>query len=464
MSASSATTRPEYRVNVTSGPRDVVTIYDSSGGQVARDVHSVSVTVPRGLYTIRTEFAAEMRDQDVKIDGPLDLVLPPVDAYSAAPLTDAVTSHEYYTDPSIHCSNQPTRPPLIASGGPPASRMMLFFRALASDAPRDTSFANVLSLCDANGNHLSNFGPATTARDDAAGWLAFSADASPGLYRLHHDGKTPREIALRLEPSWATYWFVMIDAEPRFDNMSVVMAHPAAGFAPNDDSARAIDLGLWSLQNGVTAFPRTAMSLLLTGKFDNPLMGLIGVWLLLRKPKVTSSELIAPLANLQSILGESPDVIALENAVSRRFPADYTLPLHPPLSDVPMLRASLEALVDASVDRDDVIAEGSLLDRITSNRYTDSSWTTWKPLTADAQKEEFDWVDYAVYDALSSAAKTGWLSTIELQDLARVTRLPQRTVLDRVRKLRAATSPSVEKFLDSNAPTILSDMISKTTF
>jgi hypothetical protein len=465
MSASNASTSSTtYPVQVTAGnPRDVVTIYDSAGVQRAREVGGVTLSLPRGLYTLRVQFAAETRDEVLKVIAPVTKKLEAVNVYSATPLTDAVTSHEYYTDPSVECSKTPTRPAPLPGRAMGMSRIMLFFRALDHNAKGDMSFADRLTVCDAQGNAIADFSAANTRRNDASGWIALSADAPPGFYRLRYDGKTPREVALRLTPRWATYWFIFFDKEPRFDTMTGVMSRPSDGFHPSDDDARAIDLGLWSLQNGFAAFPREAANKLLMGKFDNPLMGLIGAWLLLRKPGVKEQELLAPLANLRRLLGDQPDVVALEAAAREKWASIALPPVHL-LTEPPMLRAGLDALIEISIRSSAPIVEGSLLDRLLGVKYGDSPWTTWKPL--DAQEHEVDWVDRTVAEALMSAFSTKRDSSrIDIQTFARIAGLPQRVIKQRVQKLRSlAATAGAQKVLDSERPGELLDALSKATF
>lgn len=447
MSSSSAmpttTTRPTYPVQVTAGPDDVITIWNGSGQELAREVHTLRIELPRGLYSVRTEFASRTRDEDIRVDRPIDLLLP-VGAYSAAPLTDTVTAHEYYTGPAVNFSRISTRPD-VPPDGTATARIMLFFRAFSRDTNVDLAYADRLSLRDVHGNEVCSFKPGSAERDPQTGWVALSVKLRPGLYRLHYDGKTPREIALRARNEWDIFWFVMVDeGEPRFDAMSAVLAAPGNGFHPADRAARAIDLGLWSLQNGVTAFPRDEMQALLTGKFDNPLSGVIGVHLLLRRTKLEPDEVKVPIECLRTLLGETPDVVALEIAASHRFPSLWPNRPFAPQHDPPILRAGLQILYECCIDHPDLIAEGSLLERIAACRYGDSPWTTWDPrglaVVAETPEDPLDWIDYTIADVLESANKRNQIGELELGEVARAANVPQRVASKRISKLRSTTS------------------------
>ena len=77
------------------------------------------------------------------------------------------------------------------------------------------------------------------------------------------------------------------------------LAREGQGFSPRDEVAAGVDLATDSLLNGTDLPPQRALNVLLTGKFENPLLGLIGAHCLLREPEPRKELIHEVLDNLE---------------------------------------------------------------------------------------------------------------------------------------------------------------------
>jgi len=134
-----------------------------------------------GSYKLRTDLRHATMETEIVLKAPLIIstkeqmsAFP--ELYSAAPLDNSPTTHEYYSHPSRQWSHQPTRPPL----GEGDSSLMIFIRAVdANKFEPNSDLAKGLALLDSDGNPISEFGPSDTRRDEQFGWIALHAGAAP---------------------------------------------------------------------------------------------------------------------------------------------------------------------------------------------------------------------------------------------------------------------------------------------
>jgi hypothetical protein len=473
MSSSDSTATTEtFPVRITANENDVITIFDGRGNTVAREVHVCQTVLPRGLYTVRTQFAAATNEQVIRVVGPINLQAKAPEPFSAIPHFFSSSAHEYYSYTSAEWSIKDTR---AAIGPPPHdARLMLYVRAVDADQYKGGPLLQGLSLRDEYGDPIAQIDGSATHADMNAGYAAFSVAARAGAYRLRYDGSEPREAVLTLFQHWATNAFILFRDTPRLATMSMALSHMGLPFDPTARVAQTIDLGLWSLQNGVTAFPREAMHFLLDGKFENPLSGLLGAHLLLLRPDTRYEQTVVPLTNLRNLLGDSSDVRALELIASRRWP-EQRPPDARPILTAPMLRASAEALIEAAAAYPQVLPETSLVARAAPYRYTDSPWFMWDPVRVKDQSEEsfesmptrsldfgrtgdltasalprqpkLDWVDYGLLDLLARNARRKRSGPFTITSIARSMDLPASTVRTRLERLHqfAATGMTSQK-------------------
>ena len=364
-----------------------ITLLDGLDEQIARGHGEVAATVPAGLYRAQIERAGVRAEQLIRHDGPETVRVAEPQRFSAVPANDTATSHEYYQGPAMHFSQTTTAPPLGDGGG-----LFIFVRAPSADVARGPLADLDLRLLDYDGTELAVLDATTTQHDDRSGWLAFHADAAAGEYVLRSGSE--REMALAVFADWQTQVFLTLAGGVSFASASMLLGR--FGFAPDDATSQAIDAALSGLQNGTDTLPASQRQYLLYGKFDNPMLGLVGAYSLLRFGTPERAQIEMILGNLQSLLGpRQPDVQALELLAARYFGDPLpTLPLQRP----PLLRAGLEAVLEQPglVPSDSVIAQIALC------RCVDSPWSTWLPRVSTQEPE---WISRYVEESVLQAAR-----------------------------------------------------------
>jgi len=373
-----------------------VTVLDAWDRIVSAGKGEAEEELPTGLYTVRIERAGELAEYVVRhVDGTHKQFEEPL-RLSAVPSFDTVTTHEYFAYTSQNWSMNNTCSPL--GTGSPDGRLFVFLRTLSSDHDKGADLAAGLSLLDLAGNLLSDFGPDKTQRS-SDGWLALSAPAAPGLYILHYEGKEPREMPLWVYGGWSTQVFAVYRGRLRLATASMLLPHIGEPFNPDNRQTQALDAALRGLQQGRNLLPRGMMSVLLSGKFDNPMLGLVGAHLLFMRdqdPDPNSADII--LGNLEDMLGPCPDVRALRLLAARAFQAT---PTPEPFFEPPMLRAGLDAVLREAAMYPELVPEEGLVDHLSTRQFVDTPWTSWEPLiTTPPGDEKTDWVTGYLEEAL----------------------------------------------------------------
>jgi hypothetical protein len=139
--------------------------------------------------------------------------------------------------------------------------------------------------------------------------------------------------------------------------------------------------------NSSRRLPRAVIEQISGPRFDNPLFRLIATytharWMLSRgEPWRPDDELVlefdVALASLAHDLPGCPDLSALQALRGEVVgqPAGVA-----PLASPPMFRLGLNAILRGTLRDPSLVAEGSLLDRISERMLNDSPWTSWSPI------------------------------------------------------------------------------------
>jgi hypothetical protein len=342
---------------------------------------TITVELPRGLYLVRGALGGDTQEQVVRMSGAMTIDAPtPVRATSAA-YQGVESSHEYYSYPAADFSQKPTTDALTKDHLAD-SWLYLFVRARDKDSYTASGggleqAAAQWHLETPQGNAIPLAAHSTIHSD---GWLAFSASAPAGEYRLHDLGNEPRTTSVALYPRWQTQLFLTFDRRVLHGTLHASFARLDRGFLPHDDWARAVDLGLSVLAGGGGTLPSDARRILLGDKFENPMLGLIAVWVALRDYESSRELSGGVLANLDSLLPDSPDVAVLRMAHARRY--GHPIPLRP-IRRTPMLRVAVSELIRVAAEHPEILPDDSLIDDVSPRLYTDSAFTSWRPLDSE---------------------------------------------------------------------------------
>jgi hypothetical protein len=407
----------------------------------------VDLALKRGLYTVRLDRAGLRTEEVRRHTGPTELRLQEPQRYSAVPASDTATTHEYYQGPARHWSRHTTSAPLAAEDGPPGS-LFIFLRAPSAESVSRDPAETCLRICRYDGTELTRLGPPTTESDPRRGWLAFHAVVAAGEYVLHYDrppgaSAGAREMAIAIFADWQTELFMTLADGPSFGSASVLMTR--GGFDPDNRVAQAVDAALSGLQNGTHTIAFSERQMLLMGKFENPMLGLIGTHLLFRSADATRNAADEILTNLGRLLGDAPDVRALALLAHHRLDR----PFDPaPFERPPLLRAGLEVVLTAAGEMPELVPEDSDVARIALERFTDSPWSTWRPFTGDPLQVVAapEWVEQYVEDAVSRAASRD--APLDVAKIAAKARLPPSSIAKVYEQLRNAMPPGRARTLE----------------
>lgn len=213
-------------------------------------------------------------------------------------------------------------------------------------------------------------------------WAGCSVALPAGGYVLEtgrHDEVFRQSVWLA--DNWITGIFAPNSPEGALPgNASVQMAPGGLGWEGWEPEAQEVirmsELALIALRERRSVLPPETLKQLLTGKFRNPMLGIIGAHTLLleRKPNAGLLELV--LENLAGLVPGHPDVVALRNmAVTAGLP-DLSAP---GVSWPPMLMASFQGLLAADARDAAVIVEGSPAEQVAPFLVHRGTWTTWRP-------------------------------------------------------------------------------------
>jgi hypothetical protein len=390
------------------------------------------LSLPNGLYTVRWEYADILEEKVVRLPQQKEVEIFVV-LQTPAPVPGAADTHEYYSAYNGTIARDEKTGVPLGDPGKLHSRLHLLIRPHNREAYHGEDVAAGLTLMD------ENLKPIYAVRDQAhldnwGGSLLCSLPAASGRYFLKYDGepatstsaeKLPRLFPLHLFIGWQTRLFLFYEAgQPNFASASLSLIRldyqdlnvfeRQERFS--DDAA--VEIALNGLQSNVLELPKKIERALLVGKFENPLLGLLGAHYLLNHPDASKSkpdlesswrntaEMV--LFNLNNLLSESPDVAALRFKAAARFAGDARFPMPvQPVGTVPLLRASVEALLEADGETVVAIEESSLLEGLAPNLYFDTPWATFRDVNEhDTHYDEppgwasEDWLANSIQDAL----------------------------------------------------------------
>jgi hypothetical protein len=338
-----------------------------------------------GLYLMQYDAGLTSREASIKLEAgeeykDLQVCVP---FPSAAPIPGASGYREAQARAASHLSRSPD--PTVALGG--GGRLMLFVRH--PDPGGAAASLAALALLNQHLQPLVLSLPAHQA-DGLQGWAGWCADADPGCYVLRWpaqgDAGSTVDQALWVAAGWSTILFLTSGDDgraPHLADMTIHFAPTDGGFRVDDPKAvdvhLAMELALGGWRTDKPLVDAAALEPLLTGKFSNPMLGIVAAHVLLQEAKPDHNLLTRILAALEAPerIPGCPDVRALRAIMRQRFGLADAVPL---LDYPPMFKASFKGAIADDWSRRDVISAGSLAGRVAPCLVPLSPWTTWLTL------------------------------------------------------------------------------------
>jgi hypothetical protein len=367
-----------------------------------QNLGEVSLDLPRGVYSVTFSRGNDsLRKTAVLTENPVTVTLSEEEAprfATAAPVRKTSSTREFHRLPARALS---ISKPQSLQGHTGGSRLFVFVRDLNRE--RGGDLVAGLSVRDLDGNLLYDLSQ-TKDRDESFCWAGAHLDLDPGAYLLRSELRgRPTQQAVYTRPGWQTQVFLLSRAaggegdQRRTDlsNVSLLMAEAAVAFDFEREDSRWTEVALGALQqNGNVA--GTVRSEMLWAKFQNPMLGIFGALLQLRREKYDVVAMREVVRNLLNLVGPLPDVLAIGWALAardasvlrdRKIGAALANPLG--LATPPMLAESWVHLMRESEHHPDLIPRGSLSDRIGDLSWAPGPWLAWRgepPQTVDLRK------------------------------------------------------------------------------
>jgi hypothetical protein len=379
-------------------PLAEITVYDGAFKRVGRGVGRYEGSLPDGLYEVRARVGGAVEEKLISLDRNLPVEFDRVAFSSAIPLAQTATSDATHQAAVTRASQIPLKLG-VGSGLLVAVRD----RPGREPAAEPGSPAWGLTLVGPSGVRVFDVGLAAPV--DVSGPSPVAAvclEVTPGVYRLRldlpHGGA--RERTLVASPGWTTQCFMVRrrfrdHSAADLDQGAVSLDRLGRPFTPNDMRMRLAEGARDALANN-RQVADAAAGALMREKFEDPMLGLLVAYLLLRdRPKDPVFHVV--LQNLIGLLGrDHPDVRAIALGTAHDTPGK-------PIADMPMLRASWDRVVRQSLAYPGLVPANSLAGQVSTRVLPSAPWLVWEP--ADAPSRRVDSKMAALRSYLRSSAE-----------------------------------------------------------
>ncbi len=375
----------------TDDPTAEIFILDSSLQLVKRGVGLLQGSLPPGPYKIKIRVGQDVKEELVILSGAsVDRYYQSLRFSSAVPIVDTATSHEYHMSAAAQGSSAVLR---TAGHGSSIFLLSRFWTPPSGEKLRKAANpAAGIQLLRADTQPLVDFGHEAIVDQQDDPSARFRVDVDPGFYILQIERSDGQKLqqSLIASPGWQTQFYLMRRPyetsrqrsdrqEPDMISSAVFMGRLGTNlFDPNNRDLRITETARIALINQRRVLP-SDLKRMLSEKFENPILGIYGGYLMLHDPETDSSLYSMLISNMRRILDHPhPDVEALALACGIDSNHVFERP--------PMLRESWRAVVKATTSIPDLIPAGSFADSISIRLVEADPWLLWSA-EADADDE-----------------------------------------------------------------------------
>jgi len=377
------------RIEVLNGNLERVTGNNSRLGQSTFDVKP-------GAYAIRFYIGADFVQQTVVLDAEqtekyihLNDQEGPRFATSA-PVRHTKTTREFHREPAQSLSL--SKPISIGADRTSRSGHLVFFTRDLKEK-RKGNPAKGLSLHQLDGSSIAKLWE-IGEKDLSRRWSGVHLQLNEGLYLIRQSIELHQyvEQTIYVVQGWQTQVFLLSsgvgnkerDCQADLGSASVLMARPQDGFDPERYDLRWTESALRALRQS-RSVPGSIRNEMLWAKFENPMLGIYGALLLLRQEDCPADLLREVFGNLMGLVGPLPDVLAIgwsailraRKKVGDNFLQELIRQSHH-LATPPMLRASWNILLEASVLHPGLIPQGCFSAKVAQQLIASQPWFCWK--------------------------------------------------------------------------------------
>jgi hypothetical protein len=223
-------------------------------------------------------------------------------------------------------------------------------------------------------------------------------------------GARPVDQSLWVSDGWLTMVFIGYRSQSgqlERQSASIHMARLGLGFQPGPDiwairnnhaskwelkEARinqALDLALGGLRTGSQVVPDDLLDLLLGGKFQNPMLGVVGAHALLQRRKRDWKLFDVVVQNLEKLIPGHPDVAALR-LCGKLLRGKESRTKVEPLAWPPMVYAGYKGLIECDwKEQGNLVVDESMAERAAARLLPETPWTSWLALEPESETVHF---------------------------------------------------------------------------
>jgi len=363
-------------------------VIDGGFRLLVRGVGSLDTQLEPGLYKLKCHAGGATQEQHIVLrDAPVSIYISRFAFASPVPLSGTSMTHEYQMDMAqresrnVHCH---------AGQG---SWIFVFARDWTSRTGQSTSTtrppiswnpATGLALRDQLGNLVADLGALSVTDLSGDPCAACNVELNAGVYRLHLElprregaGPTSLEQTIVASPGWQTQVFLLqrayggelSDWRADLPGASILLSRDP-GFDVSGPDSRQTELARLSIacQRKIVSQEIREM---LRRKLKNPMLGILGMHLLLQNQESDTELLQTIVHNLRNLLVDPhPDVEALALPLEQTGSYLFQSP--------PMMRRSWSLVVNATAVRAELIPAGSLAAEIWKRLWGGEMWLIWR--------------------------------------------------------------------------------------
>jgi hypothetical protein len=357
------------------GPGVHVRVLDHAFAERAGGLDRVDVKLPPGLYQLQFLEGRSIREQLVALEPGMDtqVIEPPEIHFNAtAPIRATKSGDSGQERAAARLSHK--QHAVLGDG----AQLFVFVRDL--DRLGRGALTQDLTLHRIDGEQILDIDAVADADRSSskagAPWAGATVALEPGPYRLRvvASGVGRVEQLVWVQRGWQTQVFLVRTRAkhsrvPQLSAASVLMARLGRGFNPGLRELRLAEVARQGLADTRPALSGHDLDTLLRGKFENPMLGLLGVHNLLLADPVDEARVRRVMTRMRHLLPGHPDLRAVDVWLGRKATA-FEYP--------PMLRSSWAILIEGSARGRAAVPPGSLSSEVADRLFGTGAWLVWR--------------------------------------------------------------------------------------
>ena len=409
--STSSSERP-FRAH-SNNPQAEILLLDGGFRVLKRGPTPLTHTAAPGLYLMKVKVGDQEREEILVVEPdamPFEASLPAPSFESPIPLTFTSTTHEYHEDMARRLLGPGAAATMSLGTGSavmvcvrdPSETNFTAAEPTTSEADRAVYAASFsgFRILDRDGTCIANLDE-NAERNIAYGYTAITLDLTPGWYALAHQSGTSwvyaplptaagwvLQVYINVVPSRQGPFLLMAD----LPGMAVVFDRMGNGFEPLRHDWLAGETVRQGMLEGRNYIDTPSMRQMLTGKCDDPMLGLYAAHLLLAEPTPDWPLMQKVLWNLEGLLGSHyPDVVALWAAYEQAAPvpvAGHSESLDTRIARLegpPLLARSWDMLVRAANRNPALLTSAERLFKVTRDLAPNGAFLAWRQRTLESE-------------------------------------------------------------------------------